>query len=227
MSAAGGLIRFGEAPADPETLGVNRRQFFNRSILAAQSLVLGSFSLAMIGFLWPSLSRRLRRQGPGRRPEGHPGRDRREEAAVLRPGGPGLHQPLSRGGPAPGQGGVRGLRPPGPGGRPDRHLPEVRPSRLPGAVVPDLAVVRVPLPRFEVQPGRREEGRPGPPGSRPVPRRGRRRRRSRSTPGSSCRAWRSASRPPVKRLRARAASDGGHCHSRHPPTRGPSMRGTA
>jgi cytochrome b6-f complex iron-sulfur subunit len=56
LSAAGGLIRFGEAPADPETLGVNRRQFFNRSILAAQSLVLGSFSLAMIGFLWPSLS---------------------------------------------------------------------------------------------------------------------------------------------------------------------------
>jgi cytochrome b6-f complex iron-sulfur subunit len=56
VTAAGGLIRFGEAPADPETLGVNRRQFFNRSILAAQSLVLGSFSLAMIGFLWPSLS---------------------------------------------------------------------------------------------------------------------------------------------------------------------------
>jgi cytochrome b6-f complex iron-sulfur subunit len=56
LSAAGGLIRFGEAPADPETVGVNRRQFFNRSILAAQSLVLGSFSLAMIGFLWPSLS---------------------------------------------------------------------------------------------------------------------------------------------------------------------------
>jgi cytochrome b6-f complex iron-sulfur subunit len=56
VSAAGGLIRFGEAPADPETLGVNRRQFFNRSIVAAQSLVLGSFGLAVIGFLWPSLS---------------------------------------------------------------------------------------------------------------------------------------------------------------------------
>lgn len=56
VSAAGGLIRFGEAPADPETVGVNRRQFFNRSIVAAQSLVLGSFSLAIIGFLWPSLS---------------------------------------------------------------------------------------------------------------------------------------------------------------------------
>jgi cytochrome b6-f complex iron-sulfur subunit len=56
VSVAGGLIRFGEAPADPETVGVNRRQFFNRSIVAAQSLVLGSFGLAVIGFLWPSLS---------------------------------------------------------------------------------------------------------------------------------------------------------------------------
>ncbi len=56
LSAAGGLIRFGEAPADPETVGVNRRMFFNRSIVAAQSLVLGSFGLAVIGFLWPSLS---------------------------------------------------------------------------------------------------------------------------------------------------------------------------
>src|SRR5439155_5596278 len=56
VTAAGGLIRFGEAPADPETVGVNRRQFFNRSIVAAQSLIRGSFSLAIIGFLWPSLS---------------------------------------------------------------------------------------------------------------------------------------------------------------------------
>jgi cytochrome b6-f complex iron-sulfur subunit len=56
LSAAGGLIRFGDAPADPEALGVTRRQFFNRGILASQSLVLGSFSLAVIGFLWPSLT---------------------------------------------------------------------------------------------------------------------------------------------------------------------------
>jgi cytochrome b6-f complex iron-sulfur subunit len=56
LSAAGGLIRFGEAPADPETLGVNRRQFFNRSIVGAQSLAWGGFSVAIIAFLWPSLS---------------------------------------------------------------------------------------------------------------------------------------------------------------------------
>jgi cytochrome b6-f complex iron-sulfur subunit len=54
-SAGGGLIRFGP-PAEPEAVGVSRRQFFNRGIVAAQSLVLGSFGLAVIGFLWPSLS---------------------------------------------------------------------------------------------------------------------------------------------------------------------------
>ena len=56
VSVGGGLIRFGEAPADPDALGVNRRQFFNRSIVAAQSLVLGSFGVATIAFLWPSLT---------------------------------------------------------------------------------------------------------------------------------------------------------------------------
>jgi cytochrome b6-f complex iron-sulfur subunit len=56
LSAAGGLIRFGETPADPEAVGVSRRQFFNRGIVATQGLVLGSFGLAVIGFLWPSLS---------------------------------------------------------------------------------------------------------------------------------------------------------------------------
>jgi cytochrome b6-f complex iron-sulfur subunit len=53
-AAVGGLIHF-EAPAEPEAIGVSRRQFFNRGIVASQSLVLGSFGLAVIGFLWPSL----------------------------------------------------------------------------------------------------------------------------------------------------------------------------
>ena len=53
--AAGGLIRFGP-PADPEVVGVSRRQFFNRGIVAAQSLTLGAFGAAMVGFLWPSLT---------------------------------------------------------------------------------------------------------------------------------------------------------------------------
>jgi len=56
QTAAGGIIRFGEPPAEPEAIGVSRRQFFNRGIVLTQSLVLGSFGLAVIGFLWPSLS---------------------------------------------------------------------------------------------------------------------------------------------------------------------------
>ena len=43
------------------------------------------------------------------------------------------------------------------GARLRRPLPALRAPGLPGAVVPDLAVVRVPLPRLEVQPGRGEE----------------------------------------------------------------------
>jgi cytochrome b6-f complex iron-sulfur subunit len=56
LTAAGGLIRFGEAPADPEQVAVNRRMFFNRSIVTAQSLVLGTFGAACIAFLWPAVS---------------------------------------------------------------------------------------------------------------------------------------------------------------------------
>jgi cytochrome b6-f complex iron-sulfur subunit len=52
----GGLVRFGDAPADPEQLGVTRRQFFNRGVVATQSLALGSFGLAVVAFLWPSLT---------------------------------------------------------------------------------------------------------------------------------------------------------------------------
>jgi cytochrome b6-f complex iron-sulfur subunit len=52
----GGLIRFAP-PASVETVGVNRRQFLNRGIVALQSFALGSTGLALIGFLWPSPSR--------------------------------------------------------------------------------------------------------------------------------------------------------------------------
>ncbi len=50
----GPLIRFGESPADPEEVGLTRRRFFNRAVVATQGLVLSSFGLAVIGFLWPS-----------------------------------------------------------------------------------------------------------------------------------------------------------------------------
>ncbi|HEX6568760.1 MAG TPA: Rieske 2Fe-2S domain-containing protein [Acidimicrobiales bacterium] len=41
-------------PPDDETLGVTRRQFFNRSIVVAFLLGLSTFGAGMLAFLWPS-----------------------------------------------------------------------------------------------------------------------------------------------------------------------------
>ncbi|MFI5053485.1 MAG: ubiquinol-cytochrome c reductase iron-sulfur subunit [Acidimicrobiia bacterium] len=43
-------------PVDLDELGVTRRQFFNRSILAGSGLGLGAFGVAALAFLWPSAS---------------------------------------------------------------------------------------------------------------------------------------------------------------------------
>ncbi len=40
-------------PPDPETLGVTRRQFLNRSIVVTFALGLSGFGAACLGFLWP------------------------------------------------------------------------------------------------------------------------------------------------------------------------------
>jgi cytochrome b6-f complex iron-sulfur subunit len=42
-------------PVDPETFGVTRRQFFNRSIIAMFGLGLSGFGAAVLAFLWPTL----------------------------------------------------------------------------------------------------------------------------------------------------------------------------
>jgi cytochrome b6-f complex iron-sulfur subunit len=41
------------APPDDETIGVTRRQFFNRSVVGFMGLSLASFGAACIAFLWP------------------------------------------------------------------------------------------------------------------------------------------------------------------------------
>ena len=41
-------------PPDPETIGVTRRQFMNRSIIAFFGFALSAFGVAVIGFLWPT-----------------------------------------------------------------------------------------------------------------------------------------------------------------------------
>jgi cytochrome b6-f complex iron-sulfur subunit len=43
-------------PPDPETVGVSRRQFFNRSITGFMVLGLSGFGTAVVAFLWPSAS---------------------------------------------------------------------------------------------------------------------------------------------------------------------------
>ncbi|MCY4458203.1 MAG: Rieske 2Fe-2S domain-containing protein [Acidimicrobiaceae bacterium] len=43
-------------PPDPETLGINRRQFFNRSIVGMFGLGLSGFGVASIAFLWPQIA---------------------------------------------------------------------------------------------------------------------------------------------------------------------------
>lgn len=40
-------------PPDPDTLGVTRRQFFNRSIVLLMGLGLSGFGAAVLAFLWP------------------------------------------------------------------------------------------------------------------------------------------------------------------------------
>ena len=41
-------------PIDLEEIGVTRRQFFNRSLLAGSGLGLGAFGIAALAFLWPN-----------------------------------------------------------------------------------------------------------------------------------------------------------------------------
>jgi cytochrome b6-f complex iron-sulfur subunit len=43
-------------PVDLEELGVTRRQFFNRSLLAGTGLGLGAFGVSALAFLWPNAS---------------------------------------------------------------------------------------------------------------------------------------------------------------------------
>jgi cytochrome b6-f complex iron-sulfur subunit len=52
---AGGTAAVYE-PVDLDEIGVTRRQFFNRSILAGSGLGLGAFGVAALAFLWPGAS---------------------------------------------------------------------------------------------------------------------------------------------------------------------------
>jgi cytochrome b6-f complex iron-sulfur subunit len=53
LVAAGGSDLAEYVPPDAETIGVTRRQFFNRSIILVMGLALSGFGAAVIAFLWP------------------------------------------------------------------------------------------------------------------------------------------------------------------------------
>ncbi|HEY6530862.1 MAG TPA: Rieske 2Fe-2S domain-containing protein, partial [Acidimicrobiales bacterium] len=60
VGVGGGVARTGArdlaeyVPPDPETVGVTRRQFFNRSIVIVMGFGLSAFGAAVIAFLWPT-----------------------------------------------------------------------------------------------------------------------------------------------------------------------------
>ena len=126
----------------------------------ALGLGVGGFGAACLGFLWPSSAGGFGGKVDVGSVERHRRRPSTSKEPVLHRRAPRSYiQPYPKDDVAEGEEGLRrragvlagmeaGLR---------RAVPEVRAPRLPGAVVPDLAVVRVPVPRLEVQPGRREE----------------------------------------------------------------------
>ena len=96
-------------PVDLDELGVTRRQFFNRSILAGSGLGLGAFGVAVARLPLAGREQRLRRQGRrrlgGRRQDRH-----RQQDAVLQRHRQDLHRRLPQGRPPEGQEGD-GLHP--------------------------------------------------------------------------------------------------------------------
>ena len=165
-------------PVDEEELGVTRRQFLNRGLLTTVGFSITGFGAACLGFLWPTGSsgfggkinagktQRHHRRDPGARP-------RRSTCPRHAPTCSSTRPPTSRRR-------RRSTAPSSIAGMEQGFVAlyqKLRAPRLPRAVVPDVAVVRVPVPRLEVQPRRREEGGPGTAWPRPLRDRRERRRR--------------------------------------------------
>ena len=141
-------------PPTSEQIGVSRRQFLNRGILTMAGLSIAGFGTGLISFLWPTLSGGFGSKISLGKVSDLKAKIQAGNGFYYLPEGklyvttyPASALPKARQVYGPGE-----LA--GHGGRRDRALPEVPPPRLPGPAVPDLAVVRVPLPRLAVQPGR-------------------------------------------------------------------------
>jgi cytochrome b6-f complex iron-sulfur subunit len=139
-------------PPDPETVGVTRRQFFNRSIIAFFGFALSIFGVQVIAFLWPT-------------PKGGFGSKinvgKLDDIKQKITAGSGFYYvyegrmwmtayPSSALDKAKAVYQAPIL---GHGSRGQRLVPEVPAPGVPGAVVCELAVVRVPVSRLAVQPG--------------------------------------------------------------------------
>ncbi len=136
LTAAGGLIRFGEAPADPEQLGVNRRHVLQPEHRGRQSLVLGTFGA---GRASPSCGRASGGFGGAvrrRRKDAILDEIKTKRAPVLRAGRPQLPRALPRIRPPQGERVYQDPLLAGHGSRVRRPVPEVPAPGLPGSVVP-------------------------------------------------------------------------------------------
>jgi cytochrome b6-f complex iron-sulfur subunit len=148
-------------PAGPRGGRGVRRQFFNRATVTLMSASLAGFGVAVVAFLWPAPGGFGSRVNAGRLERRHQQHPRQRRLPLHRRGPPGspstrpMLSPVRRGRRIPPRSCSRD------GGRRRRALPEVPAPGLPSARVQELAVVRVPVPRLAVQPGRREEGGSG------------------------------------------------------------------
>ncbi|MEZ5251795.1 MAG: hypothetical protein R2713_22085 [Ilumatobacteraceae bacterium] len=149
-------------PPDPEAVGVSRRQFFNRATVGLMGAGLTSFAAAgFVAFLWPIASGGFGgKVNVGKRDEiigsirSSGGFFYAAEARAWLTEYPSAAMPKA-------EAVVPGRRRVARAG-PHRDLPEVPPPRLPRAQLHQQPVVRVPVSRFAVQPGGREEGRSRP-----------------------------------------------------------------
>ena len=121
-------------PPDPETIGVTRRQFFNRGLVALTSAGLAGFGAAVVGFLWSAPKGGFGGKiDVGKLDDINAGIDQ-NNGLLLRARGPRLDDRVPGRGPAQGRGGLRRRR--SLDGHEDRHqraVPEVPAPRVPRA----------------------------------------------------------------------------------------------
>ena len=174
-------------PVDEEELGVTRRQFLNRGILTAVGFGVAGFGAACSASSGRCRARRLRRQGQRRQARRHPRRHRRRSRSRSTSRRPARTSCRTRRTPtlADGQEGLQARRSTTGMEQGSSRSTSAACTSVAACRCARLAVVRVPVPRLEVQPGRREEGRPGAAWPRPLRRRRRRRQHRSSTPAPS------------------------------------------